>query len=49
MHSRPSIIDLHAELAKLTTFRGRTPQSTMEDRLGELDALGLTGDEPIPG
>jgi hypothetical protein len=24
MHSRPSIIDLHAELAKLTMFRGRT-------------------------
>jgi hypothetical protein len=34
MDSRPSIIDLHAELAKLTMFRGRTPQSTMEDRLG---------------
>jgi mannose-6-phosphate isomerase-like protein (cupin superfamily) len=28
----PSIIDLTAELAKLTTFRGRTPQSTMADR-----------------
>jgi hypothetical protein len=49
MHSRPPIIDLHAELAKLTMFRDRTPQSTMEDRLGELDALGLTGDDPIPG
>jgi mannose-6-phosphate isomerase-like protein (cupin superfamily) len=28
----PSIIDLHAELAKLTMFRGRTPKSTMADR-----------------
>jgi mannose-6-phosphate isomerase-like protein (cupin superfamily) len=30
----PSIIDLDAELAKLTVFRGRTPQSTMTDRKG---------------
>jgi mannose-6-phosphate isomerase-like protein (cupin superfamily) len=30
----PSIIDLSAELAKLTIFRGRTPQSTMADRKG---------------
>jgi mannose-6-phosphate isomerase-like protein (cupin superfamily) len=30
----PSIIDLNAELAKLTMFRGRTPQSTMADRRG---------------
>ena len=29
---RPSIIDLNAELAKLTMFRGRTPQSTIADR-----------------
>jgi mannose-6-phosphate isomerase-like protein (cupin superfamily) len=28
----PSIIDLNAELAKLTMFRGRTPRSTMADR-----------------
>ena len=35
MESRtPSIIDLSAELAKLTMFRGRTPQSTMADRKG---------------
>jgi len=35
MESRtPSIIDLNAELAKLTIFRGRTPQSTMADRKG---------------
>jgi len=35
MESRPpSIIDLNAELAKLTMFRGRTPQSTMADRKG---------------
>jgi quercetin dioxygenase-like cupin family protein len=30
----PSIIDLDAELAKLTMFRGRTPRSTMADRKG---------------
>jgi len=30
----PGIIDLNAELAKLTMFRGRTPQSTMADRKG---------------
>ena len=28
----PSIIDLNAELAKLSMFRGRTPQSTMVER-----------------
>lgn len=30
----PSIVDLNAELAKLTMFRGRTPRSTAEDRRG---------------
>jgi mannose-6-phosphate isomerase-like protein (cupin superfamily) len=30
----PSIIDLNAELAKLTMFRGRTPRSTKADRQG---------------
>ena len=30
----PSIIDLTAELAKLTTFHGRTPRSTIADRKG---------------
>ncbi|HUI35436.1 MAG TPA: cupin domain-containing protein [Stellaceae bacterium] len=30
----PSIINLNAELAKLTMFRGRTPRSTMADRQG---------------
>jgi len=30
----PSIIDLNAELAKLTMFRDRTPRSTMADRKG---------------
>ena len=30
----PSIVDLDAELEKLTMFRGRTPQSTMADRKG---------------
>jgi mannose-6-phosphate isomerase-like protein (cupin superfamily) len=35
----PSIIDLTAELAKLTMFRGRTPQSTMADRKGSAARL----------
>jgi mannose-6-phosphate isomerase-like protein (cupin superfamily) len=30
----PTIIDLNAEAAKLTMFRGRTPRSTMADRKG---------------
>lgn len=30
----PSVIDLGTELAKLTMFRGRTPQSTMAERKG---------------
>src|SRR6516162_10082188 len=40
MESRPpSIVDLNAELAKLTMFRGRTPQSTMADRKGSAARL----------
>jgi mannose-6-phosphate isomerase-like protein (cupin superfamily) len=35
----PSIIDLNAELAKLTLFRGRTPRSTMADRQGSAARL----------
>src|SRR5262249_16057510 len=35
----PSIVDLDAELAKLTMFRGRTPQSTMADRKGSAARL----------
>jgi mannose-6-phosphate isomerase-like protein (cupin superfamily) len=35
----PRIIDLNAELAKLTLFRGRTPQSTMADRKGSAARL----------
>jgi mannose-6-phosphate isomerase-like protein (cupin superfamily) len=35
----PSIIDLDAELAKLTMFHGRTPQSTMADRKGSAARL----------
>ena len=35
----PSIIDLNAELAKLTMFRGRTPRSTMADRKGSTAQL----------
>ena len=37
----PGIIDLDAELTKLTMFRGRTPQSTMADRKGS-GARGAT-------
>jgi mannose-6-phosphate isomerase-like protein (cupin superfamily) len=40
MESRtPSIIDLNAALAKLTMFRGRTPESTMPDRKGSAARL----------
>jgi mannose-6-phosphate isomerase-like protein (cupin superfamily) len=35
----PSIINLNAELPKLTIFRGRTPQSTMADRKGSAARL----------
>jgi mannose-6-phosphate isomerase-like protein (cupin superfamily) len=35
----PSIIDVNAELARLTMFRGRTPQSTMADRKGSAARL----------
>jgi mannose-6-phosphate isomerase-like protein (cupin superfamily) len=35
----PSIIDLNAELAKLTMFCGRTPQSSMADRKGSAARL----------
>ena len=35
----PVIIDLDAELAKLTMYRGRTAQSTMEDRKGSAARL----------
>ena len=40
----PSIIDLDAELAKLTMFRGRTPQSTMTERKGSAARLALYRD-----
>lgn len=35
----PTIIDVTAELAKLTMFHGRTPQSTMADRTGSAARL----------
>jgi mannose-6-phosphate isomerase-like protein (cupin superfamily) len=35
----PSIVDVNAELAKLTMFRGRTPRSTMADRQGSAARL----------
>jgi quercetin dioxygenase-like cupin family protein len=40
----PSIIDLNAELAKLTMFLGRTPQSTMADRKGSSARLAAYRD-----
>jgi mannose-6-phosphate isomerase-like protein (cupin superfamily) len=36
----PSIIDLNAELAKLTMFRGRTPRTTRAERQGSATLLG---------
>jgi len=36
----PSIIDLNAELAKLTMFRGLTPQTTRAERRGSAMLLG---------
>ena len=36
----PSIIDLNAELAKLTMFRGLTPRTTREERRGSATLLG---------
>ena len=43
----PSIIDLNAELAKLTLFRGRTPQSTMADRKGSAARLASYRDGAV--
>jgi|ERR1700747_3417677 hypothetical protein len=41
MESRtPSIIDLNAELAKLTMFRELTPTTTREERRGSATLLG---------
>ena len=35
----PDIVDLNAEVAKLTMFQGRTPRSTMADRQGSAARL----------
>jgi len=35
----PSIIDLNAEAAKLTTFRGQTPRTTRAERKGSTTQL----------
>src|SRR5262249_21899141 len=40
----PTLIDLGAELAPLTMFRGRTPQSTMADRAGSSARLAAYRD-----
>jgi len=45
----PNIIDLNAELAKLTMFRGRTPQSTMADRKGSSARLASYRDGGLSG
>jgi mannose-6-phosphate isomerase-like protein (cupin superfamily) len=47
MAMTPSIIDLNAELAKLTMFRGRTPQSTMADRQGSTARLASYRDGAV--
>jgi quercetin dioxygenase-like cupin family protein len=36
----PAIVDVNAEAAKLTTFRGRTPQTTFAEREGTAAQLG---------
>ena len=36
----PTVIDVSAEAAKLTTFRGRTPQTTFTERKGTAAQLG---------
>ena len=36
----PTIVDLNAELAKLTMFRGLTPQTTRGERQGSAALLG---------
>jgi hypothetical protein len=56
--SMPSIIDLDAEAAKLTMFRGQTPQTTRAERKGSttqlaryrdgLLLLGKSAGRPIP-
>jgi hypothetical protein len=37
--SAPTIIDLHAEAAKLTMFRGQSPQTTRAERKGSTALL----------
>ena len=43
----PSIIDLPAEVAKLTMFRGRTPRATMADRQGTAVRLASYRDSAL--
>lgn len=42
-----TLLDLNAELAKLTMFRGRTPTSTREDRQGSTARLASYRDATI--
>src|SRR5204862_117976 len=44
---RPAIIDLNAEAAKLTMFRGRTPRSTIAERKGSTARLASYRDGPL--
>jgi mannose-6-phosphate isomerase-like protein (cupin superfamily) len=43
----PTIIDLDAELATLTLFRGRTPQSTIAERKGSAARLASFRDGAV--
>ena len=40
----PTIIDVNAEAAKLTMFRGKTPQTTRAERKGSSTQLGVYRD-----
>lgn len=40
----PTIIDVSAEAAKLTMFRGKTPKTTRAERRGSSTQLGMYRD-----
>jgi quercetin dioxygenase-like cupin family protein len=46
-HTVTTLLDLDAELAKLTMFRGRTPTSTREERKGSTTRLANYRDATI--
>lgn len=43
----PSVVDFDVELAKLTMFRGRTPESTIADRAGSTARLAVYRDGAV--